>query len=150
MVPVIEKPAVTHRQKRAALAIAGMADFLQIMVFPAFGWGAASPAQDALDIFVAFLLMAICGFRWQWVLAFCMELVPGLDLLPTWTMVVALMPVRGEQPDHYVGFEVEELDDDGPVRVTRVDRNAPDVVDVHATVVPPVRHPAPGTPHFKT
>jgi hypothetical protein len=152
MIPVVHKPGVSLLQKRLALAVAGAADFLQIVMFPAFGWGAFSPVQDTLDAVVAVILMAVCGFRWQWVLAFMMELMPGLDLLPTWTMVVALMPVQSEGAQPYIAYEVEEVGDDGPVRVTRVDqpeqrreqRAQEQVVDVRGVAVPPVRGPVMG------
>ncbi len=146
MVPIIEKPGVSLTQKRLALLVGGFADFLQIVAFPAFGLGIASPLQDVLDFIVAFLLMAICGFRWQWIIAFVMELVPGLDLLPTWTMVVALMPVRGEG---YRGFDLRQdgeqqdgyaqgVDDAG----TEPQEANPQVINVTGVVVPPVRGPA--------
>jgi hypothetical protein len=81
-----------------------------------------------------------------------MELMPGLDLLPTWTMVVALMPVQSEGAQPYIAYEVEEVGDDGPVRVTRVDqpeqrreqRAQEQVVDVRGVAVPPVRGPVMG------
>lgn len=152
MVPIVQKPGVSPLQKKLALLVAGGADFLQIVAFPAFGWGAFSPVQDALDFVVAVVLMAVCGFRWQWVLAFMMELMPGLDLLPTWTMVVALMPVQGAGAQSSMEFEVEEVGGQGPVRVTRVDepeqrregRVREQVVDVQGVAVPPVRGPVLG------
>ena len=75
-----------------ALMVAGFVDFLQIAVFPLFFEGGFSPFDDVLDVMAAISLMAICGFKWQFVVAFFMELVPFLDILPTWTAVALLLP----------------------------------------------------------
>ena len=96
MLPLIPKPPISRSQKAAAIAIAGVADLLQICLFPAFMEGGLSPFDDALDFIVALLLMIVCGFRWQFILAFALELVPGLDLLPTWTAVVLTIPSATE------------------------------------------------------
>jgi len=90
-VPEVAKPAISPRQKAAALMIAGMADLLQVVFFPFFGAGILSPVEDALDLIVATLLIGICGFRWQFALAFFMETIPGLSLVPTWTAVVLML-----------------------------------------------------------
>ncbi len=92
MLPLIPKPPISHRRKALALTIAGAADLLQIVLFPLFVEGGASPFDDAIDVVTAILLTAVCGFKWQFVLAFFMELVPGLDLLPTWSAVALLIP----------------------------------------------------------
>ena len=74
---------------RAALLLAIVADALQIFVFPLFGEGALSPAEDVLDLLVAAILVNLLGWHWEFVPAFAAELVPGLDLVPFWTMAVA-------------------------------------------------------------
>ncbi len=68
------------------LAIA--ADALQIFVFPAFAEGALSPADDVLDIVLAAVLVNLLGWHWEFLPAFAAELVPGLDLVPFWTLAV--------------------------------------------------------------
>jgi hypothetical protein len=83
---------VSSRRKAVALAIAALADVLQLAVFPAFAEGAASPFEDALDAVVALLLVAVLGFSWRLAAAFALELVPGADLFPTWTAVVVSLP----------------------------------------------------------
>jgi hypothetical protein len=69
------------------LAIA--ADALQILVFPLFAEGALSPADDVLDFAVAAVLVHLLGWHWEFLPAFAAELVPGVDLVPFWTMAVA-------------------------------------------------------------
>ncbi len=74
---------------RAAMLLAIVADALQIFVFPLFAEGALSPADDVLDVLVALILVQMLGWHWEFVPAFAGELVPGLDLVPFWTMAVA-------------------------------------------------------------
>src|SRR5437867_11587722 len=74
---------------RAAMILAIAADALQIFVFPLFGEGALSPADDVLDLAVAAVLVNLLGWHWEFLPAFAAELVPGLDLVPFWTMAVA-------------------------------------------------------------
>ena len=74
---------------RAALILAVAADALQILVFPLFAEGALSPADDVLDLAVAAVLVNLLGWHWEFLPAFIAELVPGVDLVPFWTMAVA-------------------------------------------------------------
>lgn len=74
---------------RAAMLLAIIADALQIFVFPLFAEGALSPADDVLDVLVALILVQMLGWHWEFVPAFAGELVPGLDLVPFWTMAIA-------------------------------------------------------------
>ena len=71
------------------MALAVLADALQILVFPLFSEGALSPADDVLDLAVAAVLVHLVGWHWEFLPAFAGELVPGLDLVPFWTMAVA-------------------------------------------------------------
>ena len=74
---------------RAAMLLAIVADGLQIFVFPLFAEGALSPADDVLDVLVALILVQLLGWHWEFLPAFAGELVPGLDLVPFWTLAVA-------------------------------------------------------------
>jgi|SRR5438046_2970343 len=74
---------------RAAMILAMAADALQIFVFPLFAEGALSPADDVLDLAVAAALIHLLGWHWEFLPAFAAELVPGVDLVPFWTMAVA-------------------------------------------------------------
>jgi hypothetical protein len=73
---------------RAAWLIALAADTLQIAVFPMFAEGALSPSDTALDLVVAFLLTKLLGWHWAFLPTLGAELIPGLDLFPTWTTAV--------------------------------------------------------------
>jgi hypothetical protein len=74
---------------RAAMMLAIIADALQIVVFPFFVEGALSPADDVLDLAVAAVLVRLLGWHWEFLPAFAAELVPGVDLVPFWTLAVA-------------------------------------------------------------
>jgi hypothetical protein len=90
--------AVSSKRKKVALALATVADLVQLGWFPFFGEGALSIPDDALDAIVAVLLLVTLGFRWRLVFALLMELVPGATLFPTWTAVVLSLPTLPE-PD---------------------------------------------------
>src|SRR5437879_5668849 len=81
-------PSSTRSRFQAALFLARGADALQIFVFPLFAEGALSPADDALDIAVAAVLVHLLGWHWEFLPAFAAELVPGVDLVPFWTIAV--------------------------------------------------------------
>jgi hypothetical protein len=72
----------------AARAIAVVADAVQIGLLPLFMEGALSTANDVLDVVVAVALTALVGWHWAFVPAFLTELVPVLDLVPSWTAAV--------------------------------------------------------------
>ena len=89
--------------RRTALGIALFADAIQIVFFPLFGEGALSPANDLLDIAVAWTLTRLLGWHWAFIPSFLAELVPGLDLVPNWTLAVLIVtremrPSRPEPP----------------------------------------------------
>lgn len=79
---------VLSNPRRTALAIAILADALQIVFFPMFVEGAFSPLDDLLDIVVAWMLIRLLGWHWAFLPSFVAKLLPGADLVPTWTMAV--------------------------------------------------------------
>jgi hypothetical protein len=79
----------TRWRFRAALILAVAADALQILVLPLFAEGAFSPADDVLDVVVALGLVQLVGWHWEFLPAFAAELVPGVDLVPFWSIAVA-------------------------------------------------------------
>jgi len=74
---------------RAALLVAILADVLQLAVFPFFVEGAESPADDVLDLGIAAVLVRLLGWHWELLPSFVAKLVPGVDLVPFWTLAVA-------------------------------------------------------------
>jgi hypothetical protein len=90
-------PGVSPRRKKIAFGVAALSDVVQMAVFPAFVEGAASPFEVALDVATAVAILAIVGFRWRLAIALVAELVPGADLFPTWTAVVATLPAHADE-----------------------------------------------------
>ena len=86
--------AVTKGQKRAALAIAAVSDLVQMGLFPIFIEGALSPWELALDAVTAIALLVVLGVQWRLAIALALELVPAVDLFPTWTALVMTLPTR--------------------------------------------------------
>jgi hypothetical protein len=74
---------------RAAMILAIVADALQIAIFPMFVEGAMSPAEDVLDFGVGALMVHLLGWHWEFLPSFFAKLVPGVDLVPFWTLAVA-------------------------------------------------------------
>ncbi|MGP0021268.1 MAG: hypothetical protein ACLPHP_22050 [Candidatus Sulfotelmatobacter sp.] len=76
-------------QFRTAMALAIVADALQLLVFPLFVEGAMSPADDLLDLGVGAAMVRLLGWHWEFLPSFLAKLVPGVDLVPFWTLAVA-------------------------------------------------------------
>lgn len=89
---------VTPRRKKIALAIAALADAVQLGFFPVFGGGALSIPDDALDLAVAAVLVLTLGWQWRIAVALGIELVPGVALFPSWTAFVATLPATTVAP----------------------------------------------------
>ena len=71
------------------MIMAIIADALQIFLLPLFAEGAMSPADDILDLGVGAALAYLLGWHWEFLPSFLAKLVPGVDLVPFWTMAVA-------------------------------------------------------------
>jgi hypothetical protein len=74
---------------RTAMMVAVVADALQIVVFPLFVQGALSPADDILDLGIGATMINLLGWHWEFLPSFLAKLVPGVDLVPFWTLAVA-------------------------------------------------------------
>ncbi|MFY9910176.1 MAG: hypothetical protein WCF22_01290 [Candidatus Sulfotelmatobacter sp.] len=74
---------------RTAMVLAIAADALQLIVFPFFMEGAVSPADDLLDFGIAAAMVHLLGWHWEFLPSILGKLVPGVDLVPFWTLAVA-------------------------------------------------------------
>jgi hypothetical protein len=79
---------VSRRRKNIALAIAGLADLIQLGFFPVFAEGVLSVPDDVLDLVVTVALFITLGWQWKILAALVVELVPGVALFPSWTAMV--------------------------------------------------------------
>jgi len=80
--------SVKSPEQRLAWLVALAADAIQIVALPLFAPGGFSPADTLLDLVVAGTLLRLLGWHWAFLPTFAAELVPGLDLFPTWTAAV--------------------------------------------------------------
>jgi hypothetical protein len=87
---------MTRGRVVAARLVAISADLLQIVVFPAFSEGGVSPFDAGLDVAVAAVMTALVGWHWAFLPSFAAEMVPLVDLVPTWTaaVLIATRPSR--------------------------------------------------------
>jgi hypothetical protein len=96
---------------RAAMILAIIADAVQIAVFPLFVEGALSPAEDVLDFGVGALMVHLLGWHWEFLPSFFAKLVPGVDMVPFWTMAVANVYRKSKR----IAVEAEETHPPRPV-----------------------------------
>ena len=88
--PLDEIKSLTPRSRfQAAMVLAMAADALQIVLLPMFSEGAMSPADVLLDFAVGAVLVRLLGWHWEFLPSFFAELIPGVDLVPFWTLAVA-------------------------------------------------------------
>jgi hypothetical protein len=80
----------TPRRILAARVLAVVADGLQLGLLPLFVSGALSTVNDVLDVVVALAMFLLVGWHWAFLPAFAAELIPGFDLVPSWTAAVFL------------------------------------------------------------
>lgn len=84
--------ALTSPRWRWALVVAAVSDAL------GFGLTLYPPAYWILDAVTAVVLLAVLGFRWPLLPALAVEVVPGLQLFPAWTLVVAALASAEKAP----------------------------------------------------
>lgn len=82
---------------RTAMLVAIAADALQLIVFPVFIEGAISPSDDLLDLGIGTVMVHLLGWHWEFLPSFLAKLVPGVDLVPFWTLAVANVYRKSKQ-----------------------------------------------------
>ena len=85
---------------RIALLLAIIADAFQIFLSPLFFEGAASPAEDIVDFCMAGVLSYLLGWHWEFLPSFLAKLVPGVDLVPLWTLAVVHVSRKAKHMPH--------------------------------------------------
>lgn len=79
------------------MILAIVADLVQLIIFPLVIVGAPSPADDILDAAAAGILSLLLGWHWEFLPSFLAKLVPGVDLVPCWTIAVANVYRKSKQ-----------------------------------------------------
>jgi hypothetical protein len=80
-------PTLTPQRIRAAYAVAITVDVIQIALGP-LGWFFA---DEILDVIASVLVWRLIGFHPLLLPTFVLEVVPVIDMLPTWTGCVAIV-----------------------------------------------------------
>jgi hypothetical protein len=86
---------LTRGRIRAALALAVMADAVQLGLIPLFAEGLLSPANDALDVVIAVAMVLLVGWHWALLPSVVAEMMPAVNLFPTWTAAVIFITRQG-------------------------------------------------------
>lgn len=108
----------------AALVLGMAADAVQLLIFPLFAEGAISPLDDVLDVAVMAALAGLIGWHWEFLPSFVAELVPGLDLVPFWTLAVANVYRKWKQTEGAVERRADDTARE--IVVHPIERNLPD------------------------
>ena len=82
---------------RIARLIAVAADGIQIVAVPAFFSGVASPLNNALDLVVGVTMVLLVGWHVAFLPTFLTELIPFVDIFPTWTAAVFFVTRSGKR-----------------------------------------------------
>src|SRR3984893_8713328 len=104
---------------QAAMVLAVIADVLQIIIFPLLVEGALSPADDVLDLVIGAMMLRLLGWHWEFLPTFVAKLVPGVDLVPFWTMAVANVYRKSKR----IAVAAEEAREDTPVNKDRLNKD---------------------------
>jgi len=88
LVPRARVPS--RRRVWMARIVAIVADGVQLALLPLVVGGVTSPVDDIIDVVTGIVLTALVGFRWAFLPAFVAEMVPFVDMVPSWTMAVFL------------------------------------------------------------
>jgi hypothetical protein len=83
-----------QRRVLAARIIAVVADAIQIGLLPLFAGGAPEVVDAVLDVAVMVAMVTLLGWHWAFLPTFLVELGPGVDLAPTWTLAVLFVTRR--------------------------------------------------------
>jgi hypothetical protein len=88
---------LTSRRIVAARVIAIAADALQIGLLPLFSAGALAPFNDVLDVAIAVVMIRLLGWHPAFLPTLVAELIPLVDVFPTWTIAVLFATRRGQR-----------------------------------------------------
>jgi hypothetical protein len=112
---------ISPRQVKIVRAIAAFVDVLQFAIFPLMFEGLLSPVNTAVDVLMALVFTLMIGWHWALIPTFISELVPFMDLVPTWTAAVFLA-TQGRGAIDTTAVEVVTED---PKRLPSVETGAP-------------------------
>jgi hypothetical protein len=116
------KPILTRKRIIAAYAVAIIADLIEFPITAAEMTVFAAPAAEGVafvvDAVVFGILTKLLGFHWAFLPSFLVEIVPGLDLLPTWVGCVFFVVYQRKKQQQEIL---------SPPRLNKPDQNVIDV-----------------------
>jgi hypothetical protein len=119
---LFSRPALSKQRIWVAFVVAVLTDAIQLGLGP-LGWVFV---DEGLDIIAMILISAALGFHMLLLPTFVIELIPGPDMLPTWTgctAAVVMLRKRAQQkapPPIEIASEVTRMPAD---EVTQADKN---------------------------
>ncbi len=97
---------VTAGRARIAMALAVLVDAIQLPLQGASLTGIGTIPAEAidlgLDVVTAVVLSRLVGFHWALLPALALELIPFVDLAPTWVACVAYVIAQRKREGRYV------------------------------------------------
>jgi hypothetical protein len=84
---------VTPRRILIARVIAVAVDLAQYALLPT----ELTPLNNAVDVLTGIAMLSLVGWNWVFLPTFLAELVPFVDLVPSWTLAV-MFATRGQTP----------------------------------------------------
>ena len=94
--PVLGSRTIPDNRRRLARVIALAVDALQIAILPVLFPG--SPWNNALDVITGAVMVWLLGWHVAFLPTFVTELIPFVDLFPTWTVAVLFVTRRKKAP----------------------------------------------------
>lgn len=89
------KPILTKKRIVTAYTIAIVADLIELPITAAELTVFGAPVAEGFDLFIDVVVFGamykLLGFHWMLLPSFCVEVIPGLDMLPTWVGCVWLV-----------------------------------------------------------
>jgi len=99
----VRKPELTRNRIIAAFAVAVVADLLELPITAAEATVLGAPASELgagfVDIIVFGIMTRLLGFHWIFLPTFVVEVIPGLDMLPTWVGSVCFVVWQRKKKD---------------------------------------------------
>jgi len=117
MISLFQPRVLTRARVRLAYAIALTSDAAQLALGP-LGWVFA---DEVLDVAAMIAISSVLGFHPVLLPTFAVELLPVIDLLPTWTGSVALVVALRKKQQ----ATTPDVPGDGTIIDVPVDRNNP-------------------------
>jgi hypothetical protein len=97
---------VTASRARLALALAVLVDAIQVPLQGASLTGIGTLPAEALDLAIdaatALIITRLIGFHWVLLPTLALELIPFVDLAPTWLACVSYVISRRKKEGRYV------------------------------------------------